>query len=156
VSYKAQLPITQKLATSKGKMPNISKMIADQIRSSTVSLKYKKWFDEEVNDLALKFSGLDEFSSQAVLPLIHIAANGKTSLERLAIAFDMEEDTLNGYMQSLCEFNFAQEAGDGFTATPLGEQVFKAIGQKMVIRERFELTTRLVKLDSLYKQLPDF
>jgi len=68
----------------------------------------------------------------------------------------MEEATVEGYLQSLCDFDFAEETGNGYTVTLLGEQAFKAIGMRMVNRERFELKRRLKQLEELYKQLNDF
>lgn len=137
-------------------MLDLGKKIAAQIGYSSSTLRYQTWLDEEVNDLALRIAGLDEFPSQALLPLVQIAANGEADCRRLALILDMEEATVEAYLQSLCDFKFVEETKNGYTVMPLGEQAFKAIGIKMVVRERFELKRRLQQLEKLYKQLNDF
>ncbi len=137
-------------------MHDISKTIADQIQYSSSTLSYNAWLEEEVNDLALKIAGLDEFHFQAVLPLVQIAAAGEADLRHLALILGIEEAMLEGYLQSLCDFGFIKETQNGYTATQLGEQAFKGIGKKMVIRERFELKRRLEQLEKINLQLIDF
>lgn len=137
-------------------MLNLGKKIADQIDYSNSTLRYPMWLDQEVNDLASSIAGLDAFPSQAILPLVKIAANGEVNCRRLALMLDMEEATVDDYLQSLFEFKFIKETVNGYTATPLGEQTFKAIGMRMVNRELYELKRRLDQLKKLDEQLKDF
>lgn len=137
-------------------MLNISKNIADQILYSNSTLLYHLWLEEEVNDLASSIAGLDEFSFKAILPLVKIASSGEINIRYLAINLDIDEATLEGYLQSLCDFNFIEETANGYTATQRGEQAFKAIGKKMIMRERFELKRRLEQVDKKYQQLDAF
>lgn len=131
----------------------LDKNIADLICHGTYILRYQRWLDEEVNHLALRIAGLDAFPSHAVLPLVYLAANGEKDLQRLAAALDIEETLLVGYLESLCEFKFAEETGNGYMATQLGETACEAIGTQMVFRERFELKRRLAQVEHLYGKL---
>lgn len=53
----------------------------------------------------------------------------------------------------LCEFKFAEEALNGYKATPAGEQALDAIGQRMVARELFQVKARLQQLEQLRQLL---
>ncbi|MFD2053734.1 hypothetical protein ACFSQT_11765 [Mesorhizobium calcicola] len=131
------------------------KNIADKMLSGA-SLNYRKWLAQEAAALALTmedFNDLDGISPSAILALAKIVAYGETDLARLAIACDLEPADLQTHLDGLCDFGFAVETVNGFSATASGEKVFVALGRNMIIRERFELNGRLEEIRILFREL---
>jgi hypothetical protein len=116
-------------------------------------LNPKKWLSEEASNLAIRIPHLDEIPPQAILPLAKLVADGESDAQKLALALDIDEAKLDEYLDALCEFKFAEEAWNGYKATPTGEQAFEAIGERMVARELLQVKARLQQLEQLRRHL---
>jgi len=134
-------------------MPDVLKELAVLICHGSAVLNPKKWLAEEANDLATRIPHLDEISSQAILPLAKLVADGESDARKLALALDIDEAKLDEYLDALCEFKFAEWTGIGYKATTAGEEAFKAIGERMVERELFQVKARLQQLEQLRRHL---
>lgn len=113
----------------------------------------KKWLAEETNDLATLIPHLDEIPPQAILPLAKLVADGESDTRKLGLALDIDEAKLDEYLDALCEFKFAEWTGTSHKATTAGEDAFKAVGERMVERELFQVKTRLQQLEQLRRHL---
>ncbi|WNG28962.1 hypothetical protein F0U62_36915 [Cystobacter fuscus] len=136
-------------------MTNILQGFADLICHGDAILNPKKWLAEEVSHEALNIPNLDEFSPQAILPLAVLVAKGECDAARLARATNIDKSKVDGYLEALCEFKFAEETGNGYKSTQAGEKAFEAIGKRMVERERFEVKRRLQQLEALRQHSND-
>lgn len=87
------------------------------------------------------------------MPLAKLVVDGVSDAKKLALSIDIDESKLEGYLEALCEFKFAEDTCNGYKATPTGEQAFDAIGRKMVTRELFELKRQLQALETLQQKL---
>ena len=134
-------------------MPDVRKELAVLICHGVAVLNPKKWLAEEASDLATRIPLLDEISPQAILPLAKLVADGESDARRLALALDIDEAKLDEYLDALCEFKFAEWTGIGHKATTAGEEAFKAIGERMVERELFQVKARLQQLEQLRRHL---
>lgn len=134
-------------------MPDVRKELSVLICHGGAVLNPKKWLAEEASDLATRIPHLDEIPPQAILPLAKLVADGESDARRLALALDIDETRLDDYLDALCEFKFAELTGNGHKATPAGEKAFKAIGERMVERELFQVKTRLQQLEQLRRHL---
>jgi len=130
-------------------------MLAVLICHGDEVLDPKKWLAEEASDLATRIPHLDQIPPQAILPLAKLVADGESDARRLVLALDIDEAKLDEYLDTLCEFRFAEEAMNGYKATPAGEQAFDAVGQRMVARELFHVKARLQQLEQLSRLLAD-
>jgi len=134
-------------------MSDLKKKMAEEICFGDASIDPKKWFAQEINNLALKFAGLDEIPILAVLPLAHLSANGPADEQGLARAIGIGQAEVTTYLEALCEFKFVKECATGYEATEIGEKAFSSIGQNVIIRKRFEMKNHLEHLDQLYKKI---
>jgi hypothetical protein len=136
-------------------MFEMRKELAVLICHGDTVLSPKNWLAEEASDLATQFPHLDEIPSQAILPLAKLVADGESSAEKLEIVIDIDGGKLDEYLDALCEFKFVEETWNGYKATQTGEQVFDAVGRRMVARELFQLKSRLDQLEQLNQQISD-
>ncbi len=113
----------------------------------------KKWLAEEASDLATRIPHLDEIPPQAILPLAKLVADGESDTRKLGLALDIDEAKIDQYLDALCEFKFAEWTGTGHKATTAGEDAFKAVGERMVERELFQVKARLQQLEQLRRHL---
>ena len=134
-------------------MFNFDRKVAAEICFGDLSLNPQRWFEEEVNDLALRFPGLDEMPIAAILPLAQLSANGPLTEADLVRTTGLELSVVDNCLGALCEQKLASECNAGFEATDKGKDVFRAIGTKLVIRRRFEMKGRYEHLTGLYKHL---
>jgi hypothetical protein len=130
-------------------MYNMHKKIAKLICYGDAVLDPKKWLAEEASNLALRIRHLDEIPSQAILPLAKLVADGESDVRKLSLALDIDNSKIEEYLEALCEYKFVNETGNGYEATLSGEQAFEAIGERMVIREMFQIKARLQQLEQL-------
>ena len=135
-------------------MQDIDQKIADHIIHGSHIVNYPRWLEEEVNDLALKIAHLDEIPFQAIVPLVRLASYGEANVRSLAIICSMEESTIENHIEALYHFKFIEKTDEGYIATPLGEKASKAIGNKMIIRESFDLKRRLAGIEGVINRLP--
>lgn len=117
------------------------------------ALNPKKWLAEEASDLATRIPHLDEIPPQAILPLAKLVADGESDTRKLGLALDIDEAKIDEYLDALCEFKFAEWTGTGHKATTAGEDAFKAVGERMVERELFQVKARLQQLEQLRRHL---
>ena len=136
-------------------MRDVRKELAELICYGDTILNHKRWLEEEVNNLALRVAHLDEFPSQAILPLAKLVADGELDARKMALSFDIDEAKLTEYLEALCEFKFAEATWNGYKATTDGQKAFDAIGGRMVERELFQIKGRLQQLERLRKRLYD-
>ena len=118
-----------------------------------------RWFEEEVNELALKHNGLDEIPLQAVYPLIYLYLNGPTDADKIAESLELELSVIINYLEHLCCFKFTEDLDGGFgdyRLTEKGIDTSISLGRNVVIRKRFELKSHLAHLDRLFKNLDAF
>jgi hypothetical protein len=134
-------------------MPELFKELAALICHSDAVLNPRKWLAEEASNLATRIAHLDEIPPQAILPLAKLVADGESDARQLALALDIDEVKLDEYLEALCEFEFAEWTGNGHKATPAGEEAFKAVGERMVQRELFQVKGRLQQLEQLRRHL---
>lgn len=131
----------------------INRKISTLICSPGSGLNYKKWLAEEAADLAIRVPHLDEIPPQAILPLAQLVTDGESDNRKLGLALDIDEAKIDEYLEALCEFKFAEWTGAGHKATLAGEDAFKAVGERMVERELFEVKARLQQLEQLRRHL---
>ena len=134
-------------------MFNILDELAALICHGDAVLDPKKWLAEEVSNLATRIPHLDEIPPQAILPLAKLVSDGESDIKRLALALNIDEAKLDEYLDALCEFKFAEWTGVGHKATTAGEDAFKAVGERMVQRELFQVKARLQQLGQLHRHL---
>jgi hypothetical protein len=134
-------------------MPELFKELAALICHGDAVLNPRKWLAEEASNLATRIAHLDEIPPQAILPLAKLVADGESDARQLALALDIDEVKLDEYLEALCEFEFAEWTGNGHKATPAGEEAFKAVGERMVQRELFQVKGRLQQLEQLRRHL---
>jgi hypothetical protein len=103
-------------------MVNMRKKLAELICHGDAILNPKKWLDQEVCYEALNIPNLDEFPSQAILPLAKLVANGESDARKLALATDIDESKVDEYLEALCEFKFAEKTSNGYKSTRLIHQ----------------------------------
>lgn len=130
-------------------MVNMRQGLAELICHGDAILNPKKWLDQEVCHEALNIPNLDEFPSQAILPLAKLVANGESDARKLALATDIDESKAAEYLEALCEFKFVEKTWNGYKSTQAGERAFEAIGKRMVLRELSEVKGRLKQLEDL-------
>lgn len=129
------------------------KNLAELVCHGDSILDPKSWLAEEVADLATRIPHIDEIPSQAILPLAKLIADGVSDARRLSLALDIDEAKVDEYLDALCEFKFAEWTGTGHKATTAGEDAFKAVGERMVERELFQVKARLQQLEQLRRHL---
>jgi hypothetical protein len=134
-------------------MPELFKELAALICHGDAVLNPRKWLAEEASNLATRIAHLDEIPPQAILPLAKLVADGESDARQLALALDIDEVKLDEYLEALSEFEFAEWTGNGHKATPAGEEAFKAVGERMVQRELFQVKGRLQQLEQLRRHL---
>ena len=134
-------------------MPDVRKELAVLICHGDAVLDPKKWLAEEASNLATRIPHLDEIPPQAILPLAKLVADGQSDARRLSLALDIDKAKLDEYLDALCEFKFAERTGIGHKATTAGENAFKAVGERMVDRELFQVKARLQQLEQLRRHL---
>lgn len=134
-------------------MQDVRKGLADLICHGEAVLNPKKWLAEEVSDLGTRIPNVDEIPPQAILPLAKLVVDGESDARKLALSLDIDAAKLDEYLGALCEFKFAEETWNGYKATLTGEQVLDAVGQKMVLRELFQVKAWLQQLEHLQRQL---
>ena len=134
-------------------MPDVLKELATLICHGDAVLSPKKWLAEEASNLATRIPHLDEIPPQAILPLAKLVADGESDARRLALGLDIDEAKLDEYLDALCEFEFAEWTGIGHKATTAGENAFRAVGERMVERELFQVKARLQQLEQLRRHL---
>ena len=118
-----------------------------------------RWLEEEVNELALKYSGLDEMPLQAAYPLVYLYLNGPTDAATIAESLELELSVIINYLEHLCCFKFAEDLDGGFgdyQLTEKGIDTSISLGRNVIIRKRFELKSHLKHLDRLFKNLDAF
>lgn len=130
-------------------MTNRRQKLADLICNGEAILNPRKWLAEEVGDLAIRISHLDEVPAQSILPLAKLVVEGESDAGRLALALDVDDDVLQVQLEALCEFKLAEWTGIGYKATQAGEQAFDAVGQQVLERELFEMKRRLLQLEQI-------
>ena len=134
-------------------MSDLRKELAALICHGDAVLDPKKWLTEEASDLATRIPHLDEIPPQAILPLAKLVADGESDTRKLGLALDIDEVKIDEYLDALCEFKFAEWTGTGHKATTAGEDAFKAVGERMVERELFQVKARLQQLEQLRRHL---
>lgn len=137
----------------KKRMTNKLHELAALVCHGEAVLNPRKWLAEEASDLATRIPHLDEIPPEAILPLAKLVADGESDARRLALALDIDEAKLDEYLDALCEFKFAECTGIGHKATIAGEEAFKAVGERMVERELFQVKARLQQLEQLRRHL---
>jgi predicted transcriptional regulator len=130
------------------------KEISDIILTGS-NLNYRKWIALVAGELSTKFNNLDYISTIAILALAKIAVDPGINTNRLAIVCDMEPDEIQEHLDLLCEFRFVRDENNAFELTPLGESLYKSVGQEMLIFERSQLQRRLEVLNRIYDRLKD-
>lgn len=126
--------------------------IAAAICNGDVGLNQEKWLEEETNCLALKFSGLDEIPTLAVLPLAHLSANGLCDEQGLFRAIGIDQEQVAVYLEALCDLKFVEQCVGGYEATDKGKSAFRSIGRNFIIRKRLEMQSRFEHLDGLCRR----
>lgn len=134
-------------------MTAMFKELAELVCNGDAILDPKSWLAEEAADLATRIPHIDEIPSQAILPLAKLVADGVSDARRLSLALDIDEAKVDEYLDALCECKFAQWTGTGHKATTAGENAFKAVGERMVERELFQVKGRLQQLEQLRRHL---
>ena len=142
------LPSAASFNLTREMIPKLHELAALICHSDAV-LHPKNWLAEEVSDLATRISHLDEIPPQAILPLALLVAHGESDTRKLGLALDIGEAKIDEYLDALCEYKFAEWTGTGHKATTAGEDAFKAVGERMVERELFQIKARLAQLEQL-------
>lgn len=140
--------------TQDKKMINKLQELAALVCDGDAALNPRKWLAEEASDLATRIPRLDEIPPQAILPLAKLVADGESDTRRLTLALDIDAK-LNEYLDALCKFEFAEWTGIGHKATTAGKEAFKALGERMVERELFQVKARLQQLERIRRHLND-
>ena len=125
------------------------KKVAELICHSEEVLDPRRWLAEEAADMATEIPHLDEISSQAVLPLTKLVQVGAADANRLANALGIDVETIEEYLDQLCEFQFAEQDGTKLKATTAGERAFDAIGRRIINRQLYELKRQLEAVERL-------
>ena len=134
-------------------MLNVEGKVANEVCAGGQSLDPKRWLEEEINDLALRFPGLFELPIATILPLAQLSAIGPMTRADLVGVTEQEMSVVEDCLGVLCEYTLARECSVGFEATDKGKDVFLAIGTQLIIRKRLEMKSEYERLDSLYEQL---
>ena len=129
-----------------GEDVNVRKQLANLICNGQVVLTPSQWLAEEACSLATRIRNLDEIPPQAILPLAKLVAEGEADAKQLELGLGMDSAMLEGYLDKLCELQFAEQTWSGYRATPAGWQAFDAIGWQMVNRELVVLQGRVERL----------
>ena len=132
-------------------MWNLKGKVAEEICHGSAAIDPVKWLAQETEGLALRFSGLDEIPTFSILPLACLWANGELDGQALSKMTRVDPDTVDDYLEVLCEFGFVTETWNGFETTQKGREAFSAIGRNVIIRKRFELKGQLDNLEGMYK-----
>lgn len=127
--------------------------LANELFFGNTSLHPDRWLTEELNDLALRISGLDEIPVTALIVLARLSAFGTSDERALSTATGMSADTVLERLEALEEFGFVTAKDNSYEATARGDEAFIAIGRKMVVRKRFEMKRQYDHLDQLYQNL---
>jgi hypothetical protein len=114
-------------------MWNIKQNVAEEICHCSAAIDSAKWLAQETGGLALKFSGLDEIPAFSVLPLACLWANGELDGQALSKMTLVDPDTIDDYLEALCEFGFVTQTWNGFETTQKGREAFSAIGRNLII-----------------------
>lgn len=126
--------------------------IAKVICNSNLGLNQEEWLAEETSGLALRFSGLDEIPTLAVLPLAHLSANGLSDEQGLVWATGIDQERIATYLEVLCDLKFVDACVGGYVATDTGKSAFDFIGRNFIIRKRLEMQSHFEHLDRLCKR----
>lgn len=134
-------------------MFDLENKVAHELCFGDLSLAPQKWFHEEVDDLARRFSGLDEVPISAVLLLAQLSPKGPSDEHALVRSTGLDLPTIEECLVALGEYKFVKECSAGYEATDKGNEAFRAIGTKMIIRRRLEMKSMYEHLDRLYNGL---
>ena len=132
-------------------MFNLENKVADELCFGNLPLNPQKWFQEEVNGLALRMAGLDALPISAVLPLAQLSAKGPSDEQALVRSTGLDSATIEACLAALGEYGFVRECSAGYMATDKGNKAFRAIGKNMIMRKRLEMKSMYEHLDRLYK-----
>lgn len=115
----------------------------------------KKWLDEEISELGLKYNGLDDIHVEAIFPLASLYTNGSSNGEEISKHTEINMDMLVDYIESLKEYTLIDECSSTgkYQLTDKGSQACKDIFSNVVIRKRYELKRDLEHIDRIYGQL---
>lgn len=134
-------------------MSNLRKRLADEICRFESYVKPSNWFAEEVCDLACKYGGLDEMPLKAMIPLARLSTEGTLDTSALSRVSSMETSEVEECIDALLANELVRGVTAGYEATDSGKEAFAALGEKWVIRLRFEYQGRLSNLESLHMEL---
>jgi len=136
-------------------MFDIKNKVASEICFGGESLNNEKWIKEEVSDLALRYSGLDEIPIAAIFSLSQLAARGPLDDRFLAREIGLNLSDVEECLEALSEHDFIKVCPSGYETTLKGMEAFRSFGRNLVIRKRLEMKARLEYLDALYKHLDE-
>lgn len=134
-------------------MLSVEGKATNEVCAGNQSLDPKRWLEEEVNKLALRFPGLFELPIATILPLAQLSAIGPMTVTDLVRITELKKSVVEDCLDALCDYKLARECSVGFEATDKGKDVFLAIGTQLIIRKKLEMNCRNEHLDSLYEQL---
>lgn len=112
-----------------------------------------RWYEEEINDLALKFAVLDYLPKKALVTLARLSAQGPLDTKALARETEFDTAELEDHLDALLENNLVATCANGFETTDSGKEVFRALGTKLVNRKLFEMKGRIDHLESIRKAI---
>ena len=134
-------------------MSAVEQRVANEICLGFSTLDSRKWLAEEASDLAVRFPGLVAVSIECVLLLVWLSANGPMNELDLARSAELDPRSTEAWLEQLCEYSFARTCIEGFEATRRGQDVFRALARKMILRGLFELNRQHAHLTRLNEQI---
>lgn len=132
---------------------DINKNFSELILSPWSSLLPKRWLDQEVNELALSVSGLDEFKFEAVQVLAKIVEHGSIHANGIYGSVYCSEIDTDGFLEDLEINGFIEQSISGYSATKKGVTAFNELGRRIANRYIFELDNRLKSLRLLVNKI---
>jgi len=127
--------------------------VADEVCFWDFLLEPNRWFSEEINHLAIRFTGLDEMPKHAIFLLSKLSVIGPMDVCVLASKTSLKSTEVDSGIEALEEHGFVKAYGSKYEATELGHNAFRSIGRNLIIRKRFEMKRELEKLDCIYKAI---
>ena len=140
-------------------MLNLKSQIEKIIYSSIKNpIDRRKWLSAEKNALGLKHHGLDELSTDSILPLVTLYTNGSLEfgeIDEILRVAEIDSSNLQDYIDIAIEYDFLSEcqASGHYELTEKGISACKDIFKNVVTRIRYELKNELKDLDRIYTNL---
>lgn len=123
--------------------------------SSGMISRLTSCLSRHVNELALKFPGLDDIPVESVHVLSYIWLNGTSTSADIADAFTEDSGRVDDYIDGLFRHEFVSSSLQGYGLTEKGKQACKEVVFQVVTYKRLIMKGEYDSLNRLYQGMAE-